>query len=431
MKALRRAIPRRSFATWEPAPNRTDPLAIIAAQERDRLPDLLPIRHARMLESPFAFYRGCAAVMAADLARVPVTGLRAQLCGDAHLSNFGIFATPERNVIFDVNDFDETLPGPWEWDVMRLVASVPLAAQARGFDTATATGAVFEATKSYQRAMLRYVKMSPLEVWYDRIDVDALAFRSHGRSAEDWRRALDQAQTHDLPQRFSDESQFFKRVHADQPQALDAVELMEEYAASLLPSIRVLLKRYRFADLALKIVGIGSVGTRCFVALLVSEDGDALVLQLKEAQASVLEAYLPPSAFPNHGERVVNGQRLMQAASDIFLGWVHTGECDFYVRQLRDMKGSIDLTSTRRGEFFDYATNCGLTLARAHARSGDGNGIAEYLGRGDAFAEAMAGFAEAYAAQVRRDYDAFVAAYGPEQTSGAEPGTGHAGGEVQ
>ncbi|MBV8148947.1 MAG: DUF2252 domain-containing protein, partial [Candidatus Eremiobacteraeota bacterium] len=401
VKSLRRTLPRRSFATWKAAADRPDPLVILAAQERGRVADLLPIRHARMAQSPFAFYRGCAAVMAADLARVPVTGLQAQLCGDAHLANFGIFATPERNVIFDVNDFDETLPGPWEWDLMRLTASVPLAAQARGFDTATAADAVFKAVKSYQRALLRYAKLSPLEVWYDRVDVSSIC-RSHGRRAEDWRRALQQAKTQELPQHFSDNSEFYRRVHAGEPQAVDAVGLMEAYAASLLPSVRVLLKRYRFADLAMKIVGVGSVGTRCYVALLLSERNDALVLQLKEAQASVLEAYLPSSAFPNHGQRVINGQRLMQAASDLFLGWVRSDERDFYIRQLRDMKGSIDLTSTRRNEFVDYASHCGWTLARAHARSGDGEAIAAYLGHGDAFATAMVGFARAYAGQVER-----------------------------
>jgi uncharacterized protein (DUF2252 family) len=424
-----RAVRRSSFATWEAPADRADPLAIITVQERDRLPDLLPIRHARMLQSPFAYYRGCAAVMAADLARIPVTGLRAQLCGDAHLANFGIFATPERNVIFDVNDFDETLPGPWEWDVMRLCASVPLAAAARGFGGSTAADAVFHAAKSYQRAMRGYARLSPLDVWYDRIDVSSLCMRSHGRRAEDWRRALEEAQTRELPQRFSDESEFFRRVRAGEPQDVDAASLMKPYAASLIPSIRVLLKRYRLADLATKIVGVGSVGTRCFVALLLSKSSEALVLQLKEAQASVLEAYLPPSVFSNHGQRVVNGQRLMQAASDIFLGWVRSAGRDFYVRQLRDMKGSIDLTSCRRNQFADYAAHCGRTLARAHARSGEGDRIAEYLGRSDAFATGMAGFARSYAAQVERDYAAFVNVYGPAD-SVPKSGARNSGGQV-
>jgi uncharacterized protein (DUF2252 family) len=423
-----RVIARKSFAAWQPAPDRRDPLDILAEQERDRLAELLPIRHARMLTSPFAFYRGCAAVMAADLAHVPVTGLKAQLCGDAHLANFGIFATPERNVIFDVNDFDETLPGPWEWDVMRLCASLPPAAEVRAFGESAGCKAVLYAVQSYQRAMRYYATLSPLDVWYARIDVEKLVGRSNGRRAEDWRQALDQAQARDLPQRFAGETEFFRRVHASDAHALDANGLMQKYAHSLFSSIRVLLDRYHFTDSAVKIVGVGSVGTRCFVALLQSKAGDALVLQLKEAQASVLESYLPRSVFANHGQRVVNGQRLMQAASDVFLGWVQFEGRDYYVRQLRDMKGSIDLASVRCNEFFDYAAHCGRTLARAHARSGDVAGIASYLGRNDAFAQAMVGFARAYARQVARDYAAFVSAYA---NSGAEAGAGEAGGQTQ
>ncbi len=425
---MKRAIARKSFAAWKPAADRRDPLAILAEQERDRIADLVPIRRARMLGSPFAFYRGCAAVMAADLAHVSVTGLKAQLCGDAHLSNFGIFATPERNVIFDVNDFDETLPGPWEWDVMRLCASLPLAARVRGFDESAGSKAVVHAVGRYQRAMRYYATLSPLDVWYARVDVEELVTRSNGRRAEDWRQALEQARARNLPQRFADQSQFFRRVHATDEHALDAPGLMQKYAHSLFPSIRVLLDRYHFTDSAMKIVGVGSVGTRCFVALLLSRTGDALVLQLKEAQASVLESYLPQSVFANHGQRVVNGQRLMQAASDVFLGWVQFEGRDYYIRQLRDMKASVDLASVRCNEFFDYAAHCGQTLARAHARSGDVAGIASYLGRNDAFAQAMVGFARAYEGQVERDYAAFVNAY---ENSGAEAGAGDAGSQAQ
>jgi uncharacterized protein (DUF2252 family) len=359
-----------------------------------------------MRASPFAFYRGGAAIMAADLARIPVTGIVVQLCGDAHLANFGLFATPERNVIFDVNDFDETLPGPWEWDVMRLCASIPLAGRARGPRRGSIDEAVFVAVKSYQAWMRRYAKMSPLDVWYSRIDAAALAARSSPQ-AEDWRRALHQADAHAPVQHFANSAEFFKRVGAQEPAALHTRSVVERYAASLLPSVGVLVNRYHLSEVAMKIVGVGSVGTHCYVALLLSDAGDALVLQVKEAQASVLESYLPHSVFGNHGERVVNGQRLMQAASDVFLGWVGFEGRDYYVRQLRDMKGSNDLTTVAANDFVDYGAHCAWALARAHARSGDGKAIAAYLGRNDAFAEAMVAFANAYARQVERDYEAF------------------------
>jgi uncharacterized protein (DUF2252 family) len=409
VKSLRGTISRSSFGNWKPAGDRPDPLAILAAQERDRIPALIPVRHQRMRASPFAFYRGGAAIMAADLAAIPVTGLHAQIGGDAHLANFGVFGTPERNVIFDVNDFDETLPGPWEWDVMRLCASIPLAGLARGMRKATLDDAVFESVKSYQTWMRRYAEMSPLDVWYARIDVASLTGRSNARHAEDWRRALEQADAHAPAQHFSSSSEFFHRVGASEPEAGHAISLVEQYSASLLPSVQVLFNRYHFADLASKIVGVGSVGTHCYVALFLDECDDALVLQLKEAQASVLEAYLPVSLFDNHGQRVVNGQHLMQAASDIFLGWLRFDGRDYYVRQLRDMKGSVDLTTINADELIDYAAHCAWTLARAHARSGEGKEIAAYLGSNDAFAEAIVRFANAYAVQVGRDYEEFKA----------------------
>ncbi len=380
----------------------------MAEQERARIQDLLPIRHERMAASPFAFYRAGAAVMAADLAPVPVTGIFAQLGGDAHLENFGIFATPERNLVFDLNDFDETLPGPWEWDVMRLCASVPLAAGDAGLRGSAAADAVFSAAESYRRTIRRFAKSSPLDVWYARLDVDTLA-RGSGDRADDWRRAIRQAEREPSGGRFVSGNPYFRRLDPGDPIAIEARAAMKHYAASVFPSVRVLLERYELADLALKVVGVGSVGTLCMAALMLSNRGDQLVLQLKEAQASVLEAYLPHSRFANHGQRVVNGQHLMQAASDVFLGWVRFGERDFYVRQLADRKASVDLSRVTAPELADYAASCGWTLARAHARSGDGAAIAAYLGKSDEFAEAMVRFANSYAACVERDYEAFVA----------------------
>ena len=407
MKALRKHVPRSSLAGWTPAPDRPDPVAILTAQERDRLPEFLPLRHARMLASPFAFYRGGAAIMAADLAHAPVTGLAAQLCGDAHISNFGIFATPERNVVFDVNDFDETLQGPWEWDVARMCASVPLAGQARNFRRSISDDAVFAGASSYARWMRRYAKMSPLDVWYARCDVSAIEEDGDPHSEADWRRAMSQAASEDPEQHFASTQAFYHKIGAEEPVANNARDVLSGYADSLFPSLRVLYERYSLSQLAVKVVGVGSVGMRCMVALMTTPAGDALVLQLKEAQASVLEAYLPQSPFDNHGQRVVNGQRLMQAASDIFLGWDRFDGRDYYVRQLRDMKGGIDLATIDGGELVDYAQRCGWALARAHSRSGDGAGIAAYLGGGDVFAEAMVGFANAYSRQVERDYEAY------------------------
>lgn len=422
-RSLREKVPRSSLAAWRPAAGRPDPLEILAAQERNRLQDLLPVRHARMLVSPFAFYRGGAAIMAADLAAVPVTGLAVQLGGDAHLMNFGIFATPERNVVFDVNDFDETLPGPWEWDVLRLCASLPLAGRASNIRKSSRDDAVFAAAKTYGTWMRRYAQLSPLEVWYARIDVtEIIASYTPGSQRRDWQAALRQANDgaaeRMLPKittdangslQFVDRGEYFRRID-DRPEAAAGQSILQAYRESLLPSIRTLCERYTYRDIAMKVVGVGSVGTLCLVVLLVAGDGSPLLLQLKEAQASVLEAYLRPSVFPSHGQRVVNGARLMQAASDFFLGWVGFDGRDFYVRQLADMKGSVDLESIAALEFEEYAAHCAWTLARAHARSGDPQAIAGYLGRGDAFAEAMVPFARSYADQTERDYERFARA---------------------
>jgi len=361
-----------------------------------------------MAASPFGFYRGNAAIMAADLATLPMTGLRAQLCGDAHLQNFGIFATPERHLVFDVDDFDETLPGPWEWDVLRLCGSVPLAAGAAQLGESLADQAVFEAAESYRRWQRRYAKMSPLDVWYARIDVERLADRG-GPLADDWRRAVQHAEREPQGGRFVGDSPYFHRLDERGDRAERARRAMHQYAISALPSVRVLLDRYRLSDLALKVVGVGSVGTLCLAALMVSERGDQLVLQLKEAQDSVLEAHLPHSVFSNHGERVVDGQRLMQAASDVFLGWMRFEDRDLYVRQLADRKASVELADVSAKAFVDYAKRCAWALARAHARSGAGAPIAAYLGRSDEFAGAAVVFARRYARQVEKDYEAFTA----------------------
>lgn len=402
MKSLRDDVSRASFGDWKPAGDRPDPIAILTAQESTRISSLLPIRHERMTASPFGFYRGAAAVMAADLSHVNVTGIRTQVCGDAHVMNFGIFATPERNIVFDVNDFDETLPGPWEWDVMRLCASLPLAAAYSGLRSTAADDAIYGATRAYQQWMRRYSRMSPLDVWYARIDVEDLV-KCHGERSEGWKRALQQAEGERTQPHFGSDTEFFRQLDADD--TTRARNAIRSYAASLMPSIRVLLDRYELADVALKVVGVGSVGTLCLAALMLSHDGDRLVLQLKEAQASVLETFLPPSIFENHGQRVVNGQHLMQAASDVFLGWVRFDDRDLYVRQLRDRKAAVDLTQLTAVEHVDYAERCGWALARAHARSGDPTAISSYLGRNDEFAEAMVRFGRSYAEQTERDYE--------------------------
>ena len=438
-RAARKSVPRRSHAAWDPAQRTHDPIDLLQQQAATRVPELVPIRHGRMSASAFANYRGAALMMAADLATMPSSGLTVQLCGDAHISNFGGFASPERKLVFDLNDFDETLPGPFEWDVKRMVASVEVAGRARGFDAAVRADMVLGCARSYRQAMAQFATMRDLEVWYASIEVEsALSEMEAQASAAQRKRAkkgLAKAHGKDqlraaakLTHVVDGELQFI----SDPPLIVPAAELvgdvlgealeqsvrgaLDMYKSTLQPDRRHLLDQYRFTDLARKVVGVGSVGTRAWVVLFVGrDDDDPLVLQVKEAQDSVLEQFLPRSEYSNHGQRVVEGQRLMQAASDILLGWQTTDGIDgvrrdFFMRQLWDWKSSVDLEVIEPAAMSFYAGVCGWTLARAHARSGDRIAIASYLGNSAGFDRAMVEFAAAYADQNDRDHAELVAA---------------------
>ena len=438
-RAIRTDVPRSSHAAWEPSADRPDPIDLLERQAADRTPELVPIRYGRMLTSPFAFYRGAAAIMASDLSGTPRTGLEVQLCGDAHLSNFGAFTTPDRTHIFDINDFDETLPGPWEWDVKRLVASFEVAGRDRGFSPAERAAAVQECARSYRAEMATFGGMRHLEVWYSREDTDRVltlaamwAKRSRVRVFE---RGVARARTKDSFVAFSKLTTSVDgepRFRADPPLLVPVEDLLsEEQAVRFMETIRRFLARYRaslpddrrrifdgyhFAHMARKVVGVGSVGTRAWVVLMLGRSHrDPLIIQLKEAQESVLEPYLGASVYKNHGRRVVEGQRLMQSSSDIFLGWYRVVAFDgmlrdFYVRQLWDGKYSPDIEAMDPALFVGYARLCGRTLARAHARSGDRITIAGYLGQKDTFDRAMVDFATTYADQNERDFEALKAA---------------------
>jgi uncharacterized protein (DUF2252 family) len=436
-RSARAECPRSSHAGFELTEDR-DPVAILEAQAPSRVPDLVPLRYGRMLVSPFTFYRGAAAVMAHDLASTPRAGLHAQLCGDAHLSNVGGYASPERALVFDLNDFDETLPGPFEWDVKRLAASFEIAGRDREFSDAERSAAVLSAARSYREWMRRLAEASNLDVWYARLDVETiernLREQQAKKQAANVAKAALKARTKDSLKAFgklTTEVDGEPRIASDPPLIVPAAELAEqagipfehlegvihqlfrEYRLTLQHDRRHLLEEFRMVDLARKVVGVGSVGTRCWILLLLGrDDSDPLFLQIKEAQASVLEPYLGKSEYANHGERVVRGQRLMQATSDIFLGWVHTKESldgaerDFFVRQLWDWKTSVDLDLILPKGLELYGEVCGFLLARAHARSGDRIAIASYLGKGDAFDRALHEFAVAYADQNERDHAA-------------------------
>ncbi|MEV8588700.1 DUF2252 domain-containing protein [Streptomyces sp. NPDC051180] len=435
-KARRRA-PRSSHAEYRPPADRTDPLTILEGQSATRVPELVPIRYGRMTESPFRFYRGAAAIMASDLAGTPRSGLTAQLCGDAHMLNFRLLASPERQLMFDINDFDETLPGPWEWDVKRLAASLVIAARANGFDDAERARIVRHTVRSYREAMTRFAAMRTIDVWYAKIDESRLEALTKDLLAKRGRRnlarALAKARTRDSLQAFDrlTETVGGRPVIAADPPLLVPVSdllpelqrtalerqfrrLIERYGATLPSDRRTLLADYRLADVARKVVGVGSVGTRCWIFLLLGrDDRDPLFLQAKEADTSVLAPYAGASAYRNQGERVVSGQRLMQATSDILLGWervdgIDGRRRDFYVRQLRDWKGIAEPERMLPRGMAAFGDMCGLTLARAHARSGDRIAIAAYLGGGDSFDRALATFAEAYADQNERDHRALV-----------------------
>ena len=431
-RARRKAVPRSSHAAWEPAEGRA-PLALLEASDRRRLPDLVPIRHARMAASPFAFLRGTPAVMAHDLATTPVSGITVQACGDAHLLNFGLFATPERNLSFGLNDFDETLPAPWEWDVKRLATSFVVAARTVGFDQAVGRQAAQAAVRVYREQLARYAGMRALEVWYSRVDASEIVALSRGRRRRAVADRLARAEHHTnldaLPRltepagdgrRFLEDPPLLTHVEECHPGWVE--EVMARYRSSLPDERRQLLGRFRPHDAARKVVGVGSVGTRCYVVLLLGDrQDDPLLLQVKQATASVLEPYAGRSRYRHPGHRVVNGQRLLQTASDIFLGWTSDGGADYYVRQLWDMKGSVDLDTLDPADLAPYGRLCGWVLARAHARSGDAAAISGYLGTGDRFDRAVAEFAEAYADQTETDQAAFARARG---SAPAERGRG-------
>ncbi len=439
-QAARADVPRSSHAEYAPAPHRGDPVALLESQAASRVAELVPIRYGRMLVSPFTFYRGAALLMAADLAATPHSGLRAQLCGDAHLSNFGLFAAPDRRLVFDLNDFDETLPGPWEWDVKRLAASFEIAGRENGYSRKQRRRIVQDTVAAYRQAMGQFAGMRAIDVWYARVEVDELMAqlrsqlkKSMAKKAE---KTVAKARTKDSMTAFSK----FTRVVDGEPQIVSdppliervqelapgregkAVtaslhELLRRYRETLQTDRRVLLEEYRLVDLARKVVGVGSVGTRAWIALMLGRDGqDPLFLQFKEAQPSVLEEFSAKSQYANHGERVVAGQHLMQASSDIFLGWLHVAEGidgqerDFYGRQLKDWKGSFETAGALPKGMTMYGQTCGWTLARAHARSGDRIAIAAYLGQSDTFDRAIADFSEAYADQNEHDYNALTQA---------------------
>jgi uncharacterized protein (DUF2252 family) len=429
-RAARRLVPRGSHAQWAPMPDRPDPVELLEAQARDRIQELLPIRYGRMMASPFAFLRGSTIVMAQDLAGTPKTGIQAQLCGDAHLSNFGAYASPERSLLFDLNDFDETLPGPWEWDVKRLAASFVVAGRDNGFDASDCHGAARASAASYRKRIAEFSQMGELEVWYTRIgeeEVRGLLTEARARKSTTKKlsKNVRKARGRDSLQALSKLTTVVdgRRIINDDPPLLvripEGAELrtqvyaiLESYKRTLQDDRRHLLERYHFVDAARKVVGIGSVGTRAYVVLLEGRDrDDPLFLQVKEAGASVLEGHVASNTYEHHGHRVVAGQRLMQAASDIFLGWFRGTEGrDFYWRQLRDMKGSANVESMTPDELVIYAGLCGWTLARAHARSGDRVQIAGYLGKSERFDVAIANFAKEYADQTERDHAALCAA---------------------
>lgn len=438
-KAARAEVPRSSHAGWEPPAHRPDPVGLLEEQSTDRVPELVPIRYGRMLVSPFTFFRGGAYLMASDLAGTPSTGLRAQLCGDAHLSNFGGFASAERQLVFDINDFDETLAGPWEWDVKRLAASLEVAGRSRGFSVADRRSIVLATVGEYRNRMKEFASMPNLEVWYQHLDVTGISDQwrrqASGKQRKQFKRAVDKAQTKDSTRAFDKLTHIVDgepRILADPPLIVPAEDLLpdvereqlEQRLTSVLRSYRRtmqgdrrhLLESFRIVHIARKVVGVGSVGTRAWIVLLLGRDErDPLFLQFKEAQESVLSRFLGKSPQTNQGQRVVEGQRIMQASSDIFLGWdriegLDGQNRDFYVRQLWDWKASANVDAMPVTTMQTYSSACGWTLARAHARSGDRIAISAYLGGGDSFDRAIADFAGAYADQNERDYAAFAGA---------------------
>ncbi len=457
-KGLRATAEPSSHSGWHPATDRPDPVSLLEEQDATREPDLVPVRHGRMMVSPFTFYRGAAKIMAADLKDTPRAGLTVQLCGDAHLSNFGVFASPERVLLFDVNDFDETLPGPFEYDVERMAASFTIAGRNNGFTKADTRAATLASVRAYREAMAGFAQMGTMEVWYARLSEDdllgainQLARTETGKAKKEAKKGEKRAQaiaakarTHDSLQALSKLAELVDGRYqiVSQPPIVvplrelpltaemsadelhhALVEQFRAYRGTLQSDRRHLLERFEVIDVARKVVGVGSVGTRAFIVLLQGRDQqDPLFLQVKEATTSVLEDHLPKSRFKQPGERVVHGQRMMQAASDIYLGWTKGVEDNrhLYWRQLRDMKGSVVVESMPPANLGFYAGLCGWTLARAHARSGDPIAIAAYLGKSDGFDKAITDFGERYADQNENDYEAFVKAIGSGRLEATE-----------
>jgi uncharacterized protein (DUF2252 family) len=436
-KAERKLVPLSAHGEWQPSSDRPDPVALLEEQATTRVPELVPIRYGRMLVSPFTFYRGAAYLMASDLATGPRTSLSVQLCGDAHLSNFGVFAAPDRRLIFSVNDFDETLPGPFEWDVKRLVASFAVAGRDRGFDAKQRKLINLATARAYREAMSEMAQMKKLDVWYARLDIEEIETRLRANlkkgDVKRFEKNVAKARTKDSMKAFNKLVQVvdgrpqlvgdpplivpIEDVFPEYHQVDEAIhDLLRSYRRTLAGDHRHLLEGFRYVHAARKVVGVGSVGTRAWVLLMLGHDAsDPLFLQAKEAQASVLEPFLGKSRYRNHGQRVVEGQRLMQSASDVMLGWIRSNGVDgvsrdYYIRQLWDGKGSAIVEAMNPSALSAYAGLCGWTLARAHARSGDAAAISSYLGSSDKFDHAMAGFAETYADQNERDYAALKAA---------------------
>lgn len=431
-KDFRRHVPRSAHGDWSPAPARPAPVDVITSQDAARLPWLIPIRHERMSVSPLAFFRATAKLMALDLADTPSIGVHPQICGDAHLSNFGFYGSPERDLVFDINDFDETLPGPWEWDVKRLAASFAITARNNGMSSKNERALALTSSRAYRLAMRRLANAPYLDIWYSRINTEDLevAFEGHGtkKDIKRYRKEIQKTKSKDSRHalaKLAEETESGYRIKSQPPLILPLHELedvahpealraevtkaLEDYLESVPDQIGVLLRRFDFVDLAVKVVGVGSVGTRCFIVLLMGRDAEPLFLQVKEATRSVLEDHLPPSRYPQAGRRVVEGQRLMQAVSDIFLGWTEADASghQYYWRQLKDMKGSVEVENMDADRLHRYAQLCGWTLARAHARSADPRLIATYLGKASTFDEAIGEFAVRYADQNDRDYREF------------------------